>query len=199
MLATADSRTAGKQAVERRRNRRRGLVALLASLSLAGLGSSALSLAVFTDNDDSTWSFAAGSVDIESSPAVLVAVSAMMPGDSSTQGLTIQNAGSASLRYALTTVATTALGDELRLEIKTVGSGCAAWDGASVLASTALDGAAFGNPAQGSHAGDRTLAGGASEVLCFRVSLPLAAPSTAQGLTSDATFTFAAEQTANNP
>jgi hypothetical protein len=43
------------------------------------------------------------------------------------------------------------------------------------------------------------LAAGASEVLCFRVSLPLSTGDTFQGANSDATFSFAAEQTANNP
>jgi hypothetical protein len=35
-------------------------------------------------------------------------------------------------------------------------------------------------------------------VLCFRVSLPLATDNTAQGISSAVTFTFDAEQTANN-
>jgi hypothetical protein len=80
-----------------------------------------------------------------------------------------------------------------------LGTNCATFDGTVVLAATALDGAALGNPSQGAQTGDRTLAGGASEVLCFRVSLPLSAGNTLQGATSDATFTFDAEQTANNP
>jgi hypothetical protein len=64
---------------------------------------------------------------------------------------------------------------------------------------TALNGASFGNPAQGAQAGDRVLAGGASELLCFQVSLPLSTNNTFQGATSLATFTFDAEQTLNNP
>jgi hypothetical protein len=186
------------QAVERRRKRRRGLVALLAGVALAGLGSSALSLALFTDTDASTWTFETGTIDIESDPEVLATVSAMMPGDSDTQALTVRNDGTAELRYSMTAAATTALGDELLVEVRTEGTGCGAWDGSDVLLSTALDGAAFGDPLAGADAGDRTLAAGASEVLCFRVSLPLAAPNALQGTTSDATFTFEAEQTANN-
>jgi hypothetical protein len=57
----------------------------------------------------------------------------------------------------------------------------------------------IGNPAQGSHAGDRTLAAAGNEILCFNVSFPLAATNASQGLTSTATFAFVAEQTANNP
>jgi spore coat-associated protein N len=187
------------RAVDRRRRRRRGLVALLAGVALAGFGSSALSLALFTDADASTWTFDTGTIDIESSPTVLVDVTAMMPGDSDTQALTIDNDGTAELRYAMDTAATNALGDELRLEVREAGTGCANWDGAVVVADTALDGSGIGDATSGVDAGDRVLAAGSSEVLCFRVSLPLAATNSSQGATSEATFTFSAEQTANNP
>jgi hypothetical protein len=185
--------------VAHRQTQRKLIAALVASLAIAGLGSSALSLALFTDTDSSTWSFTTGTIDIESNPTVLTSVSGMMPGGTNTQALTIQNAGTASLRYAMTTVATNTLGDNLQLEVRTLGTNCATFDGTVVLAATALDGAAIGNPSQGAQTGDRTLAGGASEILCFRVSLPLSAGNTLQGATSDATFTFDAEQTANNP
>jgi hypothetical protein len=174
------------------------LLVLLGSLTIAALGSSALSLALFTDTDSSTWSFTTGTIDIESSPAVLTSVSGIMPGGTNTQSLTVQNAGTASFRYAMSTVATNTLGDNLQLEVRTLGTSCAAFDGTVVLAATAIDGAGFGNPAQGADAGDRTLAGGASEVLCFRASLPITA-GPLQGATSDVTFTFDAEQIANNP
>ena len=183
----------------RRQEIRWRLLVLLGSLTIAALGSSALSLALFTDTDSSTWSFTTGTIDIESSPAVLTSVSGIMPGGTNTQSLTVQNAGTASFRYAMSTVATNTLGDNLQLEVRTLGTSCAAFDGTVVLAATAMDGAAFGNPAQGADAGDRTLAGGASEVLCFRASLPITAGNPLQGTTSDVTFTFDAEQTANNP
>jgi len=179
--------------------RRRGIVALLLGLTTLSLGAGLFSLAIFTDTDASTGTFASGTIDIVSSPTVAFTVSAMVPGDSSTQALTINNAGTAPLRYALTTTATTVLGDTLTLAVKTLGTSCAAFDGTSVLAATALDGATIGNPAQGANAGDRSLAAAANEVLCFRVSLPLATGNTLQGATSTATFTFDAEQTANNP
>jgi hypothetical protein len=38
-----------------------------------------------------------------------------------------------------------------------------------------------------------------SETLCFRVNLPLATGNGFQSATTTATFTFDAEQTANNP
>ncbi|MDO8613371.1 MAG: hypothetical protein Q7R32_11200 [Dehalococcoidia bacterium] len=48
-------------------------------------------------------------------------------------------------------------------------------------------------------AGDRALAAGASDVLCFLVSLPLSTGNGFQSLTTTPTFDFVAEQTKNNP
>ncbi len=187
--------------VERRRKRRRGIIALLGAISILTVGAGSMSLAQFTDSATSTWAFSTGTIDISTNPAVLTAVSNMMPGDASTQALTITNGGTGDLRYAMSTTATNGLGAQLQLTIKTQdgGGGCAAFTGTSVLAATALNGAGFGSSAQGANAGDRTLAAGASEILCFRVSLPLSTGNTFQGASSAATFAFDAEQTANNP
>lgn len=186
---------------DRRRKRRRGIVALLASLSLFTVGAGSISLAQFTDNTSSTWSFTAGTVDISTNPAVMAAIHAMMPGDNATQALTVTNGGTGDLRYAMSSAATNALGDELRLTVRTedAGGGCNAFTGTDLVGPVALDGAGFGSSAQGADTGDRDLAAGASEVLCFRVSLALSTGNAFQGATSDATFTFDAEQTANNP
>ena len=187
--------------VERRRNRRRGIVALLAAVSLLTIGAGSISLAQFTDSTTSTWSFTAGTIDVSTNPTVFTSIAAMMPGDNATQALTVTNGGTGDLRYSMSTVATNALGAQLQLTVKTedAGGGCGAFTGTSVLAATALNGAGFGSVAQGANAGDRNLAAGASEVLCFRVSLALSTGNAFQGATSAATFTFDAEQTANNP
>ena len=173
-------------------------LAAVLSLSIVSLGAGAMSLAIFTDSAASTGTFTSGTIDITSSPTVAFTVGAMMPGDANTQALTIANAGTGALRYSLTTVATNTLGAALTLTVKTLGASCAAFDGTTVLAATALNGAAIGNPAQGADAGDRTLAAATNEVLCFRVSLPLATGNALQGVSSSVTFTFDAEQTANN-
>jgi spore coat-associated protein N len=187
--------------IERRRKRRRGMVALLGAISILTVGAGTISLAQFTDSATSTWAFSTGTIDVSVSPAVLTAVTNMMPGDTATQALTVTNAGTGDLRYAMSTVATNALGSQLQLTVKTQdgGGGCAAFTGTSVLAITTLNGAAIGSSAQGANAGDRNLAAGVSEVLCFRVSLPLSTGNTFQGVSSAVTFTFDAEQTANNP
>ena len=196
-----DTQTTTDGQIERRRKRRRGIVALLGAVSVLTIGAGSISLAQFTDSTTSTWAFSTGTIDISTNPAVLTAVTNMLPGDTSTQALTVTNGGTGDLRYALSTTATNALGTQLQLTIKTQdgGGGCAAFTGTSVLAATALNGAAVGSSAQGANAGDRTLAAGASEVLCFRVSLPLSTGNTFLGASSAATFTFHAEQTANNP
>jgi hypothetical protein len=56
----------------------------------------------------------------------------------------------------------------------------------------------FGNVSPTDGTGDRTVAAGATDVLCIRVALPLATGETYQGATATTTFTFNAEQTANN-
>jgi hypothetical protein len=189
--------------VERRRRRRRGIVTLLGAASILTIGAGSMSLALFTDTTNATWAFTAGTIDINSAPAAFAAINPMMPGDTNTQGLTVSNGGTATLRYAMSTVATNALGSAIQLTVKTAdtpgGTTCTAFNGTTLVGPTNLNGAAIGSNAQGAQAGDRTLAAGASELLCFRVSLPLTAANSLQGGTSAATFTFDAEQTANNP
>lgn len=181
------------------RRRRRVVLAALLGLTTLSLGAGVFSLAIFTDTQDATGSFTAGTIDIAASPSVAFTVTAMVPGDTVTQAMTIDNDGTADLRWSLSTVATNALGDELTLMVREEGTDCATFDGAVVLAATALNGAAIGDPTAGFDTGDRALAAAASEVLCFRVTLPLGTDDTMQGATSNATFTFDAEQTDNNP
>ncbi len=196
---TADPNPTAARPAGSRPPRRRGALALLLGLTVVSLGAGMFSLAVFTDSAASSGTFASGTIDITSTPTVAFTVTSMVPGDTNTQALTIANAGTAALRYALSSLATNTLGDTLTLTIRTQGTSCAAFDGTVVLAATALDGAAVGSPTQGAQTGDRDLAAAASEVLCFRVSLPLATGNTLQGQSSSVTFTFDAEQSANNP
>jgi len=126
----------------------------------------------------------------------------MMPGDTVAGSLVVTNSGTGQLRYAMTSASTNAdtkgLMNQITLTVKTLGTSCAVFDGTS-LYSGALSAAAFGNPAQGAQAGDRTLNGAANETLCFQANLPAATGNAFQGATTTTTFTFSAEQTANNP
>jgi len=185
--------------IDRRRRRRRGLVVLLLSLALASLGAGAFSLAIFTDTDASDGTFTAGTIDIETAPTTLFTVTDIMPGDSGSATLTVQNNGSGDLRYAMTSSSTDTdtlgLRDQLDL---TITAGACPGAGAPLF-NGVLSAAAFGGVAPGPDAGDRALSASTSEQLCFAWSLPLATGNTFQGATTTATFTFNAEQTANNP
>lgn len=164
------------------------------------------SMALFTDTADSgTATFTSGTVDITATDAsTSLSVADMAPGDAATAPITIGNAGTLDLRYAMTSAATgdTALRAALTVTVKTGVTTCSnagfSADGTQI-ATGDLDTVAFGDSAAGAQSGDRSLAAGASEVLCVQVTLPTGTSGTApQGKTASATFSFAAEQTKNN-
>ncbi|MBI3745612.1 MAG: hypothetical protein HY264_03655 [Chloroflexi bacterium] len=182
------------------RRRRVGLIALLAGSALLTLGSSISTLAVFTDSKTATGSFSAGTVSLTLSPTTVFTAAAVFPGDAGTQTVAVTNSGTGTLRYAVTTSATNADGLGLAGQLQlTIATGACPVSGTVLYGPAALGSAAFGNPATGNQSGDRVLAGGASENLCFAWSLPSGTGNAFQGAATTATFTFASEQTANNP
>jgi hypothetical protein len=183
----------------RPRRRRRLILAVLLTSSLATLGAGAMSLAVFSDSQTTDGSWSAGTIVLGVSPSTTFSATDIMPGDSGSQTVTVSNAGTGDLRYAMTSSATNGDGKGLRAQLTlTVEAGtCGSTTG--TLYSGALNGAAFGDPTNGPDAGDRDLAAGGSEDLCFSWDFPLGSGNGYQGATTDATFTFDAEQTANNP
>jgi len=197
---------------DRTRRRRRLLGLLIGALGVVSLGAGQLSLAVFTDQETVPGTFSSGSVILDDVKidALTLSTAGMVPGDSVTDDVVVENDGSVQLRYALSTTSTNpdakALRDVLTLTVKepdvsTPGTPCNDFDGASVLAATVLgaSGAGFGSPAVGAQAGDRVLAAAANETLCFRVTLPSGTGNAYQAATTTTTFTFDAEQTPNNP
>lgn len=192
-------------------SRRRGLSLLAPLLALVGIGAGSLSLALFTDSASVDATFTAGTISLDPTDIASMSLSTgvLLPGDAITDDVTIENDGTAELRYSASTSSTNADGLGLRsvltlaireVDVTTPGTPCNNFDGAVVVASTTLDaGAAFGDPTAGADTGDRTLAAASSETLCFRVSLPLATGNAYQGATTTTTFSFSAEQTANNP
>lgn len=181
----------------------------LASLLTAGtMGSfvAADSLAVFTDSEVNAANvFGSGTIQLAGAPAsAVVTLANMAPGDSVIAPLVITNNGTLPLRYAMSTNTTNtdgkALAGQLELTIRAkTASACSVEDGAIIFATAALATGAIGSNAQGAQAGDRTLAAAANETLCFKVQLPLSTGNAFQDATTTATFTFDAEQTANNP
>jgi len=187
------------------RRRRRGVLGLLLAMSAtATLGAGALSLATFTSTDAAGGNvFSAGTIVLGASPSsAVLSAGALMPGDTVSGSLVVSDTGTAQLRYAMTSASTDADGlglrDQLILTVRTLGTSCAAFDG-TVLSTGPIGSAAFGDPATGAQAGDRTLDAASSETLCFRAALPFGTGDAYQGATTTTTFTFDAEQTANNP
>jgi hypothetical protein len=154
-------------------------------------------------------SFTTGEIRIGASPAsAALTATNLIPGTSTTAPITVSNPGTNPVRYAMTSTTTeNVLAGLLRITVKTGVTACtnAGFDATgTVLAGPVVFGSTtgvniLGNPAQGQHAGDRTLAGGASEVLCLQATLPLSPSGTGQGVTTTATLTVDAEQTVNNP
>lgn len=183
----------------RRTLHRRALMAILVGSSLATLGAGAMSLAVFTDSKASSGSWTSGSVILGVAPATSFTATGIMPGDSGSQTITVSNTGTGALRYAVSTSATNADTKGLAAQMTlTVKAGTCPGAGAN-LYSGALGSAALGSIAPGAQTGDRAVAAGASDQLCFAWSFPIASGNAFQTAATTATFTFDAEQTANNP
>jgi predicted ribosomally synthesized peptide with SipW-like signal peptide len=192
---------------------RKHLSRILFVLLLVGVIGGSLGVAsnaIWTDSQNVGANvFSTGTIDISTNPTTaLVTFSGMAPGDQVTNPITVSNAGTLQLRHAVTSTTTeNVLAAQLDLTIKTGVTACTnAGFGASGtviygpgdLGSTTGTNV-IGNPAQGAQAGDRTLNASANEALCFHVELPSGTGNSFQGLTTTATFAFAAEQTANNP
>lgn len=185
------------------------ILATIAVLAVAGGVFTISSLALFTDQETAGGNaFDAGTIDLTATPATAIVTAAnMAPGDQTTSPLTINNSGTLEFRYSLqSTTDEDNLASELVLTVKHGVTTCddANWSADGTVVYTGILGstgttAIFGDPTQGADAGDRVVAAGANEALCFNVTLPLATPNSAQGVASVATLTFDAEQTANNP
>jgi hypothetical protein len=185
---------------QRRSARRSGLILLFVASAALTFGAGASTLAIFTDSANASAAFSTGTVDLTAAPAAVFSAAGIYPGDSGSQTVTVTNGGTGSLRYAMSTSATNAdgLGLAAQLEL-TITAGTCPGSGGPLYGAATLGSAGFGDAAQGAQAGDRTLAGASSEDLCFAWSLPSTTGDAFQGAATTATFTFAAEQTANNP
>ena len=184
------------------RQRRRQVALVWLAAGLLATGGLAMSLAVFARQTAVDQTFSVGTISLGVAPAgTLITFAGMVPGNEVDGVLTIQNDGTGELRYAMTAVATDPdskhLREALQLQVERR-TGCSG-PVLEVLYDGPIATASFGDPATGGDPGDRTLGSGASEVLCFRASLPLGADSELQGATTTATLTFAAEQVSGNP
>jgi hypothetical protein len=175
---------------------------LLSTLFLIGAlnGSNHLTTyALFTTSVASTNNqFSAGSLHIANSLAAgtTLSMTNLLAGDHFDRQIDINNSGSLRLRYSLTTTTSgdATLASTLQLTIRTKTTNpCVDHDG-STLSTGNLALAAFGDPAHGSDPGDRELAAGTAETLCFEIVLPSGAPASLLATTFAPTFVFSAEQ-----
>ncbi len=203
-----DLEAAGSASARRRSPRRLLLVVFLLAV-LAGLA--LVSGAIFSDaTRNEGMRLDVGTVDIATAPVTFELDAAdLVPGDVVATPLVVRNDGSLELRYAITsTVDDAVLADELLLTIRTGVTACDAVgaDAAGTLLAgpVRLGGltgdTVLGDPARGQDPGDRVLAAGGSELLCFRAELPASATeAAAAGRTVSSTLRLDAEQTAVNP
>ena len=165
--------------------------------------------AIFTDTQSVGGNvFSTGSVDISTSPtSAVVTVTDMAPGDQVTNPITVSNAGSLQLRYAIQATSTedvlaAQLDATIKVGVTTCDNSGFGVDGTVLYGPGDLGSTAgsnlVGDPTQGAQAGDRTLNASANEILCINVSLPLSTSSAFQSLSTTASFNFIGEQTANN-
>jgi hypothetical protein len=195
--AVTDRHEHDRLATRHRRQRAAALVLVL--VALATLGTSAATLAVFTGDSSASTSWTTGTIVNGASPTTVFNAGGMMPADEGSQTVAVANTGTSGLRYAMTSASTDPDGRGLRDQLLlTIRAGACASPGAT-LYSGALAGASLGSPAQGDDAGDRTVDAGDADDLCFSWVFPATSGPSFQDAATSATFTFAAEQTANNP
>jgi spore coat-associated protein N len=184
----------------------------IAALATSGIGAT-VSGAFFTDSSEVTGnSFTTGTVDLTATPATAaVSMTNMAPGDLVVGSVTVGNSGSLEYRYAMTSTADNTdakgLAAALEMTVKVGVSDCSAAgftvDGTVLYGPAPLGDptgiAVFGDVSPGAQVGDRTVAAGASEILCIRVALPDTTGNSHQDATTTTAFRFDAEQVVNNP
>jgi hypothetical protein len=139
--------------------------------------------------------FTTATVRLSATPSTAaVALDGMSPGDETVGRATVFNDGTARLRYRMraSVAGSRALAEALVLSIKSGVSDC------SLEGFDAGGEPLYRGPLSAGAMEDRTLDPASGETLCLRVSLPMAGSNALQASIATATFTFDAEQTANN-
>ncbi len=158
-----------------------------------------MSLAVFTDTQDVDGDWSTGNITLGVDAGVSFTADDILPGDDGEQTITVSNDGTGDLRYSVSASATddgSGLADQISLVVR---EGACPSAGAEVFNGSLGDAVLWGDAAQGDDAGDRDIDAGLDEDLCFAWEFPLESDDTYEDKTTTVTFTFDAEQIANNP
>jgi hypothetical protein len=137
-------------------------------------------------------------------------VAGLSPGETVRGRELLVNDEAQNLRFAMRSASVNTDGkgirEIVRVTIKTADHGtgsegtCDRFDGPTLYdGPLGAETAGFGDVAMGAQPGDRILAPGQLETLCFEVGMPLDAGNEYQGATTSTSWTIVAEQEAGNP
>lgn len=152
----------------------------------------------------------AGGVRVGDGQTLNIPIGGLTPGATVHGSHAVVNLDGQALRYALSSASANddlkAVRDVLRVTIRTADlesgsdASCERFDGPTLYdGRLGADSASFGDGRMGHQSGDRLLAPGQHETLCFEISMPLDAGNQYQGATTSTTWTIVAEQAAGNP
>jgi hypothetical protein len=198
--------------METRRVRRHGTTAvfLAFALLLAG-GAAAVAAApdLFPASGQTGGPNAARGVEGGDIVTLNIPLGGLAPGVAIRGRHLVENMSGQPLRYALSSSSVNSDGkslrDIVRVTIRTADSSsgpaasCDSFDGATLYSGRlGARSAGFGDPRIGGHAGDRVLAAGQREALCYELEMPLDAGNEFQGAVTASVWTIATEQVAGN-
>ena len=174
----------------RRRRRVIPLIVGLSAISLA-FGWNAISSEAGTPEAADKARFEVSSLDLSvGTRDTIMSARSMVPGDEVIAAVTVVNSGRQPLAYVMdrgvVSEGGTALAAALVLTIKTIGSSCTDFDGATLFEGP-LDHALLDGDGAG-----RSLPAATAEILCFRAALPSDADNSLQGAATTVTFSFGA-------
>lgn len=151
-----------------------------------------------------------GSLEVGARRTLSIRSGGLTPGQVERDRQVVVNGDSQPLRYSVSSASADddhlGVRELLRVTIRTadLGSGpagtCDRFDGPALYdGPLGADAAGFGGAQMGAQSGDRVLAPGASETLCFEIRMPIETGNEYQGATTATTWTVVAEQEAGNP
>lgn len=165
------------------------------AIMVAGAGiATAASGAIFTDVDSASMDVSSGWVDVTVGGSSLVSINGMKPGDVYFRSINVANTGSLPSMYSIISTRTTGAGAPLVDALLVLTKKTATAE--ECVAATFNNEASIGSEVSLSQLTitGRPLAAGASETLCFRISLPSSASNTVAGKNAAVTFNVSSEQ-----